>query len=67
MSLQDDYYDVEDTLKKRKKPTQGDYKAFDRIWCAFGELEAEVDELRAMKSCLRTAVKIAEGNPKREG
>lgn len=52
MSLQDDYFDLDDHLK-------GEYKKkFRRIWRAFCEMENEQEELLAIRGAVRQMVEL---------
>jgi predicted RNA-binding Zn ribbon-like protein len=52
VSLQDDYYELDASLKGWKKT------ALNRIWDAFCEMEAEYDKLTEIKRHLREAVRL---------
>ena len=53
MSLQDDYFDLDASLKGENK------KRFLRIWEAFCEMESEHDKLRELRSHFRKMVELA--------
>ena len=52
MSLQDDYYDLDETLKGEDK------EKFNRIWDAFCEMEAEQERLLAIRGAFRRMVEL---------
>lgn len=50
MSLQDDYFDLSESL-------EGEHKAaFERIWAAFCEMENEQESLLKIRGAVRTMV-----------
>lgn len=53
MSLQDDYFDLSESLKGHQKET------LDRIWEAFCELEEEYDHLLAIRNSLRNLIELS--------
>lgn len=52
MSLQDDYFDLESTLKGENK------KKFLRIWEAFVDMEKEYEDLIQIKSAVKKMVEL---------
>jgi hypothetical protein len=52
MSLQDDYFDLEASLKGKQK------KAFLRIWDAFIEMESEQESLLQIRGAFRRMVEL---------
>jgi len=62
MSLQDDYYDLSDFLAEdvKNKPM---LKAFNRIWSAFCDQEAEQETLLRIRGAVRTMVECTFEQP----
>ena len=52
MSLQDDYFDLAASLKGEE------LAAFERIWESFCEMEAEHEDLLAIRGAVRTMVSL---------
>lgn len=53
MSLQDDYFDLSQSLKGWKK------EAFERIWEAFCVMEEEQEDLREIRRSVRTLLELS--------
>jgi len=52
MSLQDDYFDLAETLKGKK------LASFERIWSAFVEMESEHEKLLQIRGAFRQMVEL---------
>lgn len=53
MSLQDDYFDLSESLQGWQK------EAFERIWEAFCLMEAEQEDLLQIRSSVRTLLEVS--------
>lgn len=53
MSLQDDYFELSESLKGHKR------EKLERIWEAFCEIEAEYDDLVKIKNSVRNVFNLA--------
>ena len=53
MSLQDDYFDLSESLQGWQK------EAFERIWEAFCEMENEQEDLLKIRSSVRTLLEVS--------
>ena len=59
MSIQDDMYDVEYSMGRKRNASKSEAKAFKRIVAKFNEMEVELEMLQAMRSGLKAAMSIA--------